>query len=86
MDAVIEMDIINARARHSHWLSAVRPAFYDRDKEKGSISISGQLRTCTGKYVGCKTPSWGTVFCHASLAPVMLTSASMQMPPTAMVI
>lgn len=41
MDALIKLDTINCRAKHSEWLSATRPAFYDRSQDQGSISISG---------------------------------------------
>ena len=50
MDALIELDTINCRAKHAEWLSAIRPSFYRGGQEQGSISISGAAdsQLCAG--------------------------------------
>lgn len=40
-EALIQLDIVNCRAKHAEWLSATRPHFSNRNDEEGSINISG---------------------------------------------
>lgn len=41
MDALIQLDIINCRAKHADWLSGIRPSFCEKSDDHGSINISG---------------------------------------------
>ena len=41
MAAVVQLDIINARALHATWLSGLRPQFNRPGSSKGSVSLPG---------------------------------------------
>ena len=44
-EALIQIDIVNCRAKHAEWLSGTRPVFRDRYNNQGSITISGAAPT-----------------------------------------
>ena len=41
MAAIVQLDIINARALHAAWLSGLRPQFHRPGASKGSVSLPG---------------------------------------------
>ena len=41
MAAIVQLDIINARALHATWLSGLRPRFHRPGASKGSVNLPG---------------------------------------------
>ena len=39
MHALVQLDIINARARHARWVGGVRPRFLTEEKEQEDLQV-----------------------------------------------